>query len=380
MQCAAHWKLSRIGTLDMHIRLPLWRRHSLRRSNAPIEDLPPGGGHHKERDMRTRPLPWRRLRASLVSLAAAMAVQAGWAGGKLAWPVRPIRVIVPAAAGGITDLSARILARHLGEALKQPVIVDNRPGGGGRIGAAELARAAPDGYSLMYAVSVIYALLPATAREVHYDPLKDFAPLGQLSSYTTVLVCHPSVPFRDVSGMVAYAKAHPGALTLATAGPGSGNHFTDLLFDMKAGVQTLSVHYRGNGPAIQDVMSGTVQCMHLSEAKSYVDSGRVKAIASAGERRDERFPDLPTFEEAGVQGFHLDWWQALVAPAAVPAGIQHKLVEAVRKVAEDPAVRRETEDLGIRMDYQSPAGYAPRVRGEMDTFRHIATQAGLDIQ
>lgn len=296
------------------------------------------------------------------------------------YPARPVSLWVPFAAGGITDAAARIVARRLGEELGQPVIVENRVGGGGRVGAAEFARAAADGHTLLFANSVVYALLPASVSGLRFDPARDFVPLGLLSSYTTLLVCHPSVPFSDVAGLVAHAKRQPSALSFATAGAGSGNHFTSELFNLKAGVQTLSVHYRGNAPALQDVMAGVVQCSHASEVKAFVDAGKLKALATAGKSRDPRFPELPTIAEAGVPGFQLEWWQGVVAPAGTPQPVVQRLVAALKVVANDPRVKAETLGLGLTVDYGTPDDFKARMAQDQATFKRVAHEARLTLE
>ena len=318
-------------------------------------------------------------RARLVAGLALML----WAAAVLAaqpFPAKPISLWVPFAAGGITDSAARIVARRLGEELGQPVIVENRAGGGGRIGAAEFARAAADGHTLMFANSVIYALLPASIGGLRFDPGRDFVPLGLLSSYTTLLVCHPAVPFSDVAGLVSYAKRNPGALSFATAGAGSGNHFTSELFNLKAGIQTLSVHYRGNAPALQDVMAGVVQCSHASEVKAFVDAGKLKALATAGQSRDPRFPDLPTIAEGGVPGFQLEWWQGVVAPAGTPQPVLQRLVAALKVVANDPRVKAETVGLGLAVDYGTPDDFKARMAQDQATFKRVVHDARLTLE
>ncbi|MFT3820035.1 MAG: tripartite tricarboxylate transporter substrate binding protein [Rubrivivax sp.] len=315
-------------------------------------------------------------------LAAGLAILLWVAGAVPAQPLpgKPIALWVPFAAGGITDSAARIVARRLGEELGRTVIVENRAGGGGRIGAAEFARAAADGHTLMFANSVVYALLPASVGGLRFDPGRDFVPLGLLSSYTTLLVCHPAVPFSDVAGLVAHAKRSPGALSFATAGAGSGNHFTSELFNLKAGVQTLSVHYRGNAPALQDVMAGVVQCSHASEVKALVDAGKLKALATAGQARDPRFPGLPTIAEAGVPGFQLEWWQGVVAPAGTPQPVVQRLVAALKVVANDPRVKAETLGLGLAVDYGTPDDFKARMAQDQATFKRVMHEAHLTLE
>ncbi|MBB3178741.1 tripartite tricarboxylate transporter substrate binding protein [Variovorax sp. Sphag1AA] len=318
-------------------------------------------------------------RARCLATALAVAAFSGAASAQ-AWPERPIRMIVPAAAGGMTDISARVVAKRLGQELGQPVVVENKGGGGGRIGAAEVAHSKPDGYTVLFANAVTQALLPATVRNMNYDPLKDFTQLGLLFDYTTVLVCNKSLPFDDIAGFIAYAKKVPGKPTMATAGPGSGNHFTNELFNMMAGVQTLSVHYRGNAPALQDVLAGVADCSHQGEVKQYVDSGKLKLIATDGRQRDPRFPQLKTVAESGLPGYELTWWQGLTMPAGAPPEVVAKLVQALRTVADDPDVRMSVRDYGLAPAYGAPAAMEQTIRRDMTQFRRIAAQSEIVIE
>lgn len=293
------------------------------------------------------------------------------------YPTRPVRLVVPAAAGGVTDLAARIVARRLARELGQPVVVENRAGGGGRIGAADVAQAKADGYTLLYANAVTNALLPSAVRNIAYDPLRDFAPLGLLFSYTTVLVCNPAVPFNTVPELIDFARRHPGRLTLATAGPGSGNHFTNELFDTLAGVKTLSVHYKGNAPAISDVIGGVADCSHQGEVKQYVDSGRVKALATGGRQRDPRFPAVPTIAESGLPGYELNWWQGMAAPVATAPEVLARLTRAIQVSAADAEVQASMRDLGLMATYHAPAEMEKVMRADIARFRKIAADAKI---
>lgn len=295
------------------------------------------------------------------------------------FPVKPIRLIVPAAAGGSTDIGARAIAARLSSELGQSVVVDNRGGAGGRIGAAEVARAAPDGYTLLYGSSITQALLPATAKSVQYDAFKDFTAIGQTFWYSTLIVCNPAMPFNDVAGMIAHAKRNPGKLAIANAGPGSGNHFSAELFRAMVGAQTLNVPYKGNAPAIQDVIGGTSDCIHITEAKAHLDAGRLKAIATTGLKRDPRFPQVPTVDEAGVKGYDMTWWQGVFGPAGVAPAVLARLGDAVRLAATDPAVRAQVMDAGFVPEYLPAQEVAQRVRRDWAKFRKIAADARIEL-
>lgn len=297
-----------------------------------------------------------------------------------AWPTRPIRMIVPAAAGGSTDIGARQVARLMSAELGQPVVVDNKGGAGGRLGAKEAARAAPDGYTLIYGNSITHALLPATSRSVNYDPLKGFAPAGGVFWYSTLLVCNPKVPFSDLAGYISYAKANPGKLNIATAGLGSGNHFSSELLSQMAGIKVTHVPYKGNAPAVQDVMGGAADCIQMGEAKSYLDGGRLKVLATTGKARDPRFPNVRTVNEQGLKGFDATWWQGVFAPAGTPPDVMAKVTAAVRKATEDPSTKATMFDAGFVPEFVPPAQLAKRIQVDMTKFQKIATDTGIELE
>ena len=295
------------------------------------------------------------------------------------FPSRPIRLIVPAAPGGSTDMGARIVAKLMGESLGQPVVVENKGGGGGRIGPSEVARAPADGYTLLYGNNIGQALLPAVVKTLSYDPLKNFAPVGGAFWYSTVIVCNPKAPFDDLKGMIEHAKKNPGKLNVATAGPGSGNHFSSELLSSMAGIQVSHVPYKGNAPATQDVVAGFADCIHIGEAKPYLDTGRLKAIATTGVKRDPRFPQLQTVDELGLKGFDATWWQGVFAPAGTPKSVMDALSSAMRKSIENPSVKEAMFDAGFVPDFMAPAEVNARIKSDMVKFQKIATDAKIHI-
>ncbi|CAM5793311.1 Bug family tripartite tricarboxylate transporter substrate binding protein [Ottowia pentelensis] len=317
------------------------------------------------------------LRAGAISALALLAAP-GFAQDP--FPSRPIKMIVPAAAGGSTDIGARLISKLMGQALGEPVVVDNRGGAGGRIGPAEVARAQADGYTLLYGNNIGQALLPAVVKSLAYDPLKNFVPVGGAFWYSTLIVCNPKVPFNDVKGMIDYAKKSPGKLNIATAGPGSGNHFSSALIGSMAGIEVTHVPYKGNAPAVQDVMAGQADCIHIGEAKPYLDSGKLKAIATTGLKRDPRFPNLPTVDEAGLKGFDATWWQGVFAPAGTPPDVMAKLTAALRKAVDDPSVKTTMFDSGFVPSFMTPDEVNARIKSDMVSFKKIATDAKIEIQ
>lgn len=316
----------------------------------------------------------------VVALVMAGGLAATNAAMAQSWPSRPIRMIVPAAAGGSTDIGARQIARLMSTELGQPVVVDNKGGAGGRLGAQEAARATPDGYTLIYGNSITHALLPATTRSLGYDPLKSFAPVGGVFWYSTLLVCNPKLPFGNLAGYIAYAKANPGKLNIATAGLGSGNHFSSALLAQRAGIQTTHIPYKGNAPAVQDVMGGAADCIQMGEAKSYLDSGKLKVLATTGKVRDPRFPNVRTVDEEGLKGFDATWWQAVFAPAGVPADVMAKLTAAVRKATEDRSTKAAMFDAGFVPDFVPPAQLEKRIQADVAMFRQVAADTGIELE
>lgn len=320
----------------------------------------------------------RILLAGAVACATAMLPTSGFT--QDSFPSRPIKLVVPAAAGGSTDIGARIVAKLMSESLGQPVVVENKGGAGGRLGPTEVARAPADGYTLLYGNSIGQALLPAVVKTLSYDPLKSFAPVGGAFWYSTVVVCNAKAPFDDLKGLIEHAKKNPGKLNVATAGPGSGNHFSSELLASMAGVQVAHVPYKGNAPATADVVAGFADCIHISEAKPYLDSGKVKAIATTGLKRDPRFPQLRTVDELGLSGFDITWWQGVFAPAGTPKNVMDALSAAMRKAVETPSVKDTMFDAGFVPEFMTPTVVNARIKSDMAKFQKIAADAKIDIE
>ena len=316
----------------------------------------------------------------LYSLAVmAIAMLTGNASAAEGFPQKPIKLVVPAAVGGSTDLGARLVADLLGKALKTTVIVENKGGGGGRIGANTVNHAKPDGYTILYGNSITNALLPALASKVDYDPLNSFEPIGQIFEYPTLIVCGKATPYNTLAEFISYAKAHPKKVTIATAGNGSGNHFSSVLLNSKAGIETLHVPYRGNSLAVQDILGGFADCIHMTEAKAYIDSGDLKVLATTGARRDPRFPDVPTVQESGIADYDVTWWQALFAPKGTPSDVVETLSRALEQVAQAPELKSKTFDIGFVPEYKSPSGVVQAIKDNMKVFSDTAKKAHISI-
>ncbi len=263
------------------------------------------------------------------------------------YPVRPIRLVVPFPAGGVNDLAARLLAARMGESLGQQMVVENRAGAAGRIGAEVVSRASPDGHTLLFGMSMTHGMASASQTKPGFDPIRDFTPLAPLYWYSAVLICRPAVPFSTVQELIAHAKVHPGVLTYSSAGIGSGVHFFAERFSAMAGIRMLHVPYKGGAPALQAVLAGEVDCTFDGAAKPHIERGAVKAFATTGLRRDALYPDLPTLDEAGLSGFDMKIWQGLFAPRGVPGPVAEKLRAAIHDALGTPAVAAQAHKLGL---------------------------------
>ena len=253
------------------------------------------------------------------SLLAAMAALPCPAFAQTWAPERPIRLIIPFAAGGSTDVTARLVAQALGERLGQPVVAENRPGAGGNIGAEAAARAAPDGHTLFMAVSGILAANKALYKTLPFDPLRDFAPISQVAVIPNLIVVNPELPVRDLPGLIAYAKARPGQVNYGSAGSGTSLHLASALFAAKAGIELVHIPYRGGAPAATDLMAGKIQMLAspLVEVIGAVQAGQLRPLAVTTPRRSALLPEVPTVGET-IPGFAIPLWNGIVAPAGTP--------------------------------------------------------------
>jgi tripartite-type tricarboxylate transporter receptor subunit TctC len=315
-------------------------------------------------------------RTLVAALLACLSLSAAAQG----YPNKPIRLIVPYAPGFITDLGARLMAQRMSQILGQQMVVENRAGAGTRIGMQQVAISTADGYTLLFANSVTHGTMPAMSKSLAFDPVKDFAPIAPLFWYASTLVCHPAVPANNVKELIAYARKNPGKLTNATAGPGSGHHLAGELFNSMAGVDIMQVHYKGGAPALQDVLAGIVSWTYDGAAKSSVDSGKVKAIATTGTQPDPRFPGLPTVDAAGLKGFSVAWWQGLAAPAGTPADVIAKLNAAANEALKDPELQKRAYDMSLNVSGGTPEKLAEQIREDMAKFAKIVKEARIPVE
>ncbi|MDB5860434.1 MAG: tripartite tricarboxylate transporter substrate binding protein [Ramlibacter sp.] len=296
------------------------------------------------------------------------------------YPARPITLVVPFAAGGVTDVVARVIGARMSELLGQPLVVENRVGAGGSIGTTFAAHAAPNGYTLLLGNGGTHSTSPITERGVAYDPNKDFTFIAPFGSYSFVLVCNPKVPVTSVAELVALARRQPGKLSYGTAGIGSNVHFIFEYFKLRAGVDITHVPYRGAGPMVADLLAGTTDCSFDGTSRPHIESGRLRALAVAGIRRDPLYPEVPTLDEAGLSGFNLPGWQSLMGPRGMSPTIVRILNEAANTAVRDPDVIAKLRNIGFVAQGGTPAELEKFVAEDTATFRRIARDAKIQLQ
>ncbi|HWT10109.1 MAG TPA: tripartite tricarboxylate transporter substrate binding protein [Roseomonas sp.] len=315
-------------------------------------------------------LPRRPLLAALLATPAIARAQAPY-------PSRPIRVVVPFAAGGIIDVVARIISEPLSRRLGQPIVIENTPGAGSTIGARNVARAAADGYTLLLngaAQGVIPALFP----DAGIDPVADFAPVALLGEQPFILAVHPGVPANDVPSLLAWLRSKRGEATFATTGIGAASHLAGELLKTLAGVDFTIVQYRGTPAAVTDFVAGRVEFMIDSQTliAPLMQDGRARGLAVTTARRSRLVPDLPTLQEAGVAGYETSSWQALYAPSATPPAILRVLSEATLAVLADPAVQQRYAERGVEPRPGDAAALRNFLKAEMDRWLPILRASG----
>jgi tripartite-type tricarboxylate transporter receptor subunit TctC len=313
--------------------------------------------------------------AGAVCAAGAQAQTAG------SYPAKPIRFIVPVAAGGNLDIVARALAQPVGESLGQQIIVENRPGASSLVGTQFVAKSPPDGYILLI-VANTFAVVPSIVSNPGYDPLKDFAPVTQTCLVPQVIIVNPSLPVRSIKELIALAKARPGQLTYATSGAGGTGHMATELFDRQAGIRMLHVPYKGNAPALIDVVGGQVMLMfdQISTSEQYIKAGRVRALAVTSLTRSSLFPELPTVDEAGLRGYEDITLNGLMAPAGTPRELRVRVQEEIAKAVRNPALRERFLERGIELKASaSPEDFAAMIKTEFDKKATLAREAGIKL-
>lgn len=322
-------------------------------------------------------------KAQALSRRAAMVLAACSATAAMAqaWPAKPVHLVVAFPPGGIVDTVARQLQPRLQSALGQPVIVENRAGAGGTVGAAEVARAAPDGYRLLMTFDS-YATYSLTYPKLPFQPAKDLAPVTQIARNPLILVVNPQVKAGTVKELVALSKAEPHALNYASVGAGSSNHLTAELFKAVSDAQAMHVPYKGGGPAMQDLLGGQVQMMFLSAvlAQPHVQSGKLRAMAQTGAQRVPAFAAVSTVAESGYPGFEVNSWVGLLAPAATPQPVIERLHEEIKRIVQDPAFAVRLQEQGLSGIANTPGQFASALQSESQQWAKLVRERQLSME
>ena len=313
----------------------------------------------------------RALFALLAALAAASAFAQPY-------PSKPIRLLLAFPPGGPTDINARIFAQKLGESMNQQVVVDNKPGAGGNIAAAEAAKSAPDGYTIFYNTSAI-SIAPSLYSKLNYDVAKDFAPVALTATVPLVLVINPAIPAKSVKELVAFAKANPAKMNYGSSGSGTITHLAGALFTAQMGLTMQHIPYKGSAPALVDVAGGQTQMMidTINTILPYVKDNRLRALAIAIQRRSAALPDVPTLEEAAnLPGFEMSAWQGIVVPSGTPKEIISKLNAEINKAVQNPDLRQRLATLGAEPLGGTSEQYAEYIRTELLRWTKVVKDSG----
>jgi tripartite-type tricarboxylate transporter receptor subunit TctC len=315
-----------------------------------------------------------RLLACLVSFLA-LAAQAQ------DFPSKPVRIVVPWPPSGNVDITARAIAPALGEALGQQVIVENRAGAAGRIGSEAVARSAADGYTLLLGSTGTITAGPAVFRNLGYDPVKDFVPVGGIQSVPIVLTVAPKTPAASYQEYVALAKKKDGQLSIASAGSGSSNHLAIELLIRMADLKLLHVPYKGSGPALTDLLGSQVESMmdQLTASIGYIKDGRLRALAITSSKRSPALPDVPTLDELGVKGYEASTFTGIFAPSGIPPGALDRLSSSLRKALQDNTVRERYRAMGVDLIEMSQPQFAAYVRDDYEKWKRVAREGNIVV-
>jgi tripartite-type tricarboxylate transporter receptor subunit TctC len=318
------------------------------------------------------------MRILLLVFALACGIAPAWA---QTWPAKPVRFIVPFPPGGSTDVAARTVAEKLSRALGQQVVVDNRGGGGGAIGTVEAARAAADGYTLLFVADPVITL-HLVVKNVQFDMQRDFAAITQVTTQPIAVAVHSSVPVRSVQELIAYAKANPGKLSFAHSGTGSGQHMSGELFRKMAGIDIVHIPYKGGGPAVQDLVAGQVPMGVLGSTPliPHHRSGRIRIIAFTSKDRFAPMPEIPTLHESGLAGFDTTQWLGILAPKGTPAEVISKVHVETAKALALPDVKERLAQAALQAVGSTPKEFETLIRADLERWTAIAKELKLEPQ
>lgn len=294
------------------------------------------------------------------------------------WPSRPLKLVMPHAPGGPTDVVGRAFAAHISRTLGQQMYVESKLGAAGNIGTEYVARAAPDGYTALYQTSGI-TIVPALYKKLNFDPLRSFAPVAMPASINTVIVVNNDVPVKSFTEFVQYLKANPGRLSFGSGGNGNITHLGIEVLLQMLGASAVHIPYKGTAPAMADLLGGNVQFMldALSSSYPFIRDGKVRAIAVGGAQRSALLPDVPTVAESGIEGYAMSTWQCVLLPAGAPDAIVQKLNAAVNKAAADPELQKQFGSIGVQMHQSTPAQFGAYMRDEVARWARVARSVGI---
>ena len=321
-------------------------------------------------------------RTALVATLATLGFASASTVAQTAYPTRPVKLQVPFAPGGTTDIIARVIAEPLGKVLGQPVVIENKAGGGGVVGATETVRATPDGYSLGMATVSTTAANPAINPKIPYNPVTDFTPIINIAATPNLIAVHPSFPARDYKAFIDELKSRPGKYSYASSGTGGIGHLQTELFKSLAGVFMTHIPYRGAGPALNDTVAGQVPLIfdNIPSALPFVQANRLVPVVVAAPQRLTVLPNVPTFKEVGLEPVNRMAYYGILAPKGLPAEIVERINAATRKALEDPAVRKRIEDTGSLVIGNSPAEFAAQIKAEFEVYRQVVAQQKLSLE